>query len=66
MPNQKETTMTLYKVISDNFTYGKRGSTVSESVLEGLDLQMLVEAGHLEPITAKTSNKQTTQAEGEQ
>jgi hypothetical protein len=57
--------MSQYKVISENFTHGKQGSTVSESVLEGLDLQMLVDAGHLEPITAKTSNKQTTQAEGE-
>jgi hypothetical protein len=57
--------MSQFKVISDNFTYGKQGSTVSESVLEGLDLQMLVEAGHLEPIAAKANNKTATQVEGE-
>lgn len=57
--------MNTYKVISDNFTYGKQGSTVTETELEGLDLQMLVGAGHLEPITAKTSNKTATQVEGE-
>ena len=57
--------MQQFKVISDNFTHGNQGSTVNESVLEGLDLVMLVEAGHLEPITVKSSNKPTTQAEGE-
>ena len=57
--------MSQFKVLSDNFTHGKQGSTVSESVLEGLDLQMLVEAGHLEPITGKSSNKPNTQAEGD-
>lgn len=56
--------MKQYKVISDNFSLGEKGTTVTESELEGLSLQMLVEAGHLEPIAAKTSNKQT-QAEGE-
>ena len=55
--------MATYKVISDNFTYGKQGSTVNETELEGLDLVMLVEAGHLEPITAKASK--TTSTEGE-
>lgn len=58
--------MKQYKVISDNFTYGKKGSTVTETELEGLDLVMLVDAGHLEPITTKSSNKQTQpEAEGE-
>ena len=57
--------MTSYKVISDNFTYGKQGSTVTETELEGLDLEMLVGAGHLEPITTKSSNKTQTQEEGE-
>lgn len=57
--------MTTYKVISDNFTHAKQGSTVTETELEGLDLAMLVGAGHLEPITAKSSNKTQTQEEGE-
>jgi hypothetical protein len=57
--------MSQFKVLSDNFTYGKQGSTVNESTLEGLDLVMLVEAGHLEPITSKSSNKPTTQTEGD-
>lgn len=57
--------MNTYKVISDNFTFGKKGSTVTETELEGLDLAMLVGAGHLEPIAAKSSNKTQTQEEGE-
>lgn len=57
--------MQSFKVISDNFTHGKQGSTVTETELEGLDLQMLVGAGHLEPITAKAGNKTATQVEGE-
>lgn len=57
--------MTSYKVISDNFTHGKQGSTVTETELEGLDLEMLVGAGHLEPIATKSSNKTQTQEEGE-
>lgn len=56
--------MTTYKVISDNFSLGKQGSTVNENELEGLDLVMLVEAGHLEPSNVKSS-KNSTQAEGE-
>lgn len=57
--------MNTYKVISENFSLGKQGSTVTETELEGLDLQMLVGAGHLELITAKTSNKTQTKEEGE-
>lgn len=57
--------MASFKVISDNFTYGKQGSTVTETELEGLDLEMLVGAGHLEPIATKSSNKTQTQEEGE-
>jgi hypothetical protein len=57
--------MQSFKVTSDNFTHGKQGSTVTETELEGLDLHMLVEAGHLEPITAKSNNKTQTQVEGE-
>jgi len=57
--------MQSFKVISDNFTHGKQGSTVTESELEGLSLQMLVEAGHLEPIIAKTSAKNATQTQVE-
>jgi hypothetical protein len=57
--------MQSFKVISENFTHGKQGSTVAESELQGLDLQMLVEAGHLEPIAAKANNKTATQVEGE-
>lgn len=57
--------MNTYKVISDNFTHAKQGSTVTETELEGLDLEMLVGAGHLEPITSKSNNKIQTKEEGE-
>lgn len=56
--------MRTFKVISDNFSLGKQGSTVNETELDGLDLVMLVEAGHLEPIAGKQSKTQT-QEEGE-
>lgn len=58
--------MNTYKVTSDNFTYGAKGATVAENELAGLDLAMLIQAGHLEPINAKSSKKETqTEVEGE-
>lgn len=58
--------MNTYKVISDNFTRAKQGSTVTETELEGLDLQALVDGGHLESIVAKAATTKTaTQVEGE-
>lgn len=53
-----------YKVVSDRCTVAKKGATVSESELEGLNLEVLVEAGHIAPVNAKSS-KTVTDTEGE-
>jgi hypothetical protein len=55
--------MATYKVISDNCTLGKVGATVTESELEGLNLQALLDGEHLEVIGVKT--KTQSQVEGE-
>lgn len=55
--------MATYKIVSDNCTLGKVGATVTESELEGLNLQALLDGGHLEAVGVKT--KSQTQLEGE-
>jgi hypothetical protein len=54
--------MITYKIISDNCTLGKIDATVTESELEGLNLQALLDGGHLETVGVKT--KSQTQIEG--
>jgi hypothetical protein len=51
--------MTTYKILSDNTTLGKPGSTVSETDLAGLNIAALVAGGHIEPasISAKRQDK---------
>lgn len=56
--------MASFKVVSDNFAFGKQGATVNESELDGLNLAALVEAGVLEPTGAKTV-KNANNTEGE-
>lgn len=57
--------MASYKVISDNFAAAKKGATVSESELDGLNLQALLDAGHIAPAAGKTA-KTATEVEGEE
>lgn len=52
--------MTTYKIISDNTTLGKSGESVSETDLDGLNVDALIQAGHIEIIAAasrKTDKK---------
>jgi len=43
--------MTTYKITSDNTTLGKQGDTVSADALAGLNVDALVSAGHIEPVS---------------
>lgn len=45
--------MATYKVLSDNFAGKEAGDTVSDSELDGLNVDALIEGGHL----AKTTNQ---------
>ena len=55
--------MPSFKVISDNCTVGKQGATVSEAELEGLNLEALIEGGHLELVSSKSQKNTTTEGE---
>jgi hypothetical protein len=44
--------MTTYTVISDRLDGYKSGDTVSASALESANIDALVEAGHLTPVSA--------------
>lgn len=45
--------MTTYKVLSDNVTW-PQGSTVTDEQLDGLNVQALIDGGHLKPETSNT------------
>lgn len=45
--------MTTFRIISDSTSLGKPGDTVNDNDLVGLNVDALVEGGHLEPIAAK-------------
>lgn len=55
--------MTTYKIISDNCTLGKQGSTVTEAELDGLNSQALLEGGHLEVVSSKPQKQSNTEGE---
>ena len=45
--------MTQYKIMSDNFSLGKQGATVDSDDLESLNVQALVDGGHLLEVYVK-------------
>lgn len=49
--------MTSYMVTSDRLGGFKRGDTVTDKDLEGVDVEALVEAGHLSTQNTKKSGK---------
>lgn len=55
--------MQSFKVISDNCTVGKQGATVTEAELDGLNLQALLEGGHLELVSSKSTKQSNTEGE---
>ena len=56
--------MAQYKVLSDRLTDVTAGSTVDDMQLEGLNIEALIEGGHIEAINALTTDCiQTTDLE---
>jgi hypothetical protein len=55
--------MTSYKITSENCTLGKLGSTVTEAELHDLNLQALLDGGHLEVVSSKQTKQTTTEGE---
>lgn len=49
--------MISYMVTSDRFAGFKRGDTVTDKDLEGVDVEALLEAGHLSTQSTKKSGK---------
>ena len=45
--------MTNYKVISDNCTLGKQGDNINGDDLKGLNVDALVDGGHLAEVNVK-------------
>lgn len=45
--------MAQYKVLSDRCGLGKKGSTVSVAEDSGINVEALIEGGHIAPVTAK-------------
>ena len=45
--------MTTYRILSDNTTLGTAGDTIAAADLAGLNVDALIEGGHIEPIAAK-------------
>jgi len=42
--------MTAYKITSDKTTLGKQGATVNADALAGLNVDALIEGGHVEVV----------------
>lgn len=53
--------MANYKVLSDNFALGEKGATVSDSALEGCNIDALLDGGHLIEIGAKSKQEKDTE-----
>ncbi len=51
--------MTTYKITSDNTTLGKNGDTVNADDLKGLNVDALIQGGHIEAVvvTARKHEK---------
>ena len=49
--------MAQYKLISDRLSIGTTGDIVDDKALEGLNVEALIEGGHIEPTAAKPAPK---------
>ena len=47
--------MATYKITSDNTSLGERGKTVSDEDIFGLNVDSLIEGGHIAEVTNKPS-----------
>ena len=43
--------MATYKIVSDNTTLGKSGDSVDDAALEGLNVDALIQGGHIQPVS---------------
>lgn len=55
--------MTTYKVLSDNFAAGKQGEVLDSALLDGCNIQALIDGGHLAEVNAKISKPVTSETE---
>jgi hypothetical protein len=53
--------MATYKIISDNSSLGKSGTTVSDNDLAGFNVAALISGGHLEPVSAPAKKPTKTE-----
>ena len=53
--------MTTYKVLSNRFALGKQGDTVDSALLDGCNIQALIDGGHLAEVNAKVLKKEITE-----
>jgi hypothetical protein len=51
--------MANYKVISDNCTLGKQGDTISADDLDGVNVDALLDGGHLAEVNVKVLKQDT-------
>lgn len=49
--------MAQYKINSERFSLGTKGETIDESVLDGANIQALIDGGHLTVATAKKTEE---------
>ena len=49
--------MGTYKILSDNFSLGKEGETIDSNLLDGCNIQALVDGGHITEANTKFSKQ---------
>jgi len=52
-----------YKVLSDNFSKGDQGELLDSALLDGCNIEALVEGGHIAEVNAKISKSVTSEQE---
>jgi hypothetical protein len=55
--------MASYKVLSDNFALGKQGEVLDSALLDGCNIEALVEGEHIAEVNAKISKSVTSETE---
>ena len=55
--------MATYKVLSDNFSFGKQGDSIDNSVLDGCNIQALIDGEHIVEVNVKASKPLTSEQE---
>ena len=55
--------MTSYRIQSDNCTLGKQGETISADDLNGLNVDALLDGGHLAEVNVKIPKQDTKESE---